>query len=151
VKRAIELRARSRQRATPGRVLLLFCGCLLLAKSGTAMMPDPSVSIGGDRDELTLIAEDVSLRDVLEYIAHHQQIAVQAHVALRDSISISVVAQPLPAILSLLLRDYSFTLQLSYDEAGINRLWIYPRDPALTAPLARPDQFGVAGIKTVTK
>lgn len=148
--RAIDCRALSRQRASPGRALLISCWCLLMAESGIAMSPDPSVSIGGDRDELTLIAEDVSLRDVLEYIAYHQRIAVQAHVALRDSISISLVEQPLPAILSLLLRDYSFTLQLCNDEAGVNRLWIYPRDPALTAPLARPDLFGVAATKTVT-
>lgn len=149
--RANPRRAALKQRAAPGCALLLFCGACFGAAALPDAVPDPSLSVGGTRNELTVIAEDVSLRDVLEYIAHHQRLSVEAHVPLHETITIALIEQPLSDVLGLLLRNYSFALQLSNSDAYGNRLWIYPRDSAETPPLAQPDYFGVAGVKSAKR
>lgn len=147
--RAYPRRATLKQRATTGRALLLFCVSLFSAVDVAAT--DPSVSIGGERHALTVIAEDVSLRDVLEYIAHHQRLSVESYVPLHEPITISLVEQPLQAIITLLLRDYSFTLHVTHDDAGANKLWIYPLDESVMPLLSQADYFGVGNLKSAMR
>ncbi|MGB5353088.1 MAG: hypothetical protein WBN32_05690 [Woeseia sp.] len=149
--RAAPLRAVVKQRAIPWCGLLLFLASLFFSPIALAELPDTSVSVGGTRYELTVIAEDASLRAVLEYIAHHQRLAVEAYVPLHEMTSVALIEKPLSDVLRELLRNYSFTLQLSNSDAYGSRLWIYPRDGDITPPLAQPDYFGVAGLKSAKR
>lgn len=127
----------SQETRRPRRVVrsCTLCACLLACSAAA----DPSVTLAGNSEELTLVAEDVELRDLLEYLAFHQGLVVEAHAGLEGRITARFVEEPLAAVLRRLLSDHNFTLALG--PAG-GRLWIHPRAGSGDAPRSRPLVLG---------
>ncbi len=135
--RAFPPRARTvGQRAAPCRALLLLFACAALPVAA-----EPSVSVAGSSDSLSLIVQDASLRGVLEVVAGHQRLAVEAHAALDETVSVEYLDVPLAGLVRQLLRDYNFTLELTPGADVAGRLWIHPRGTDVR-PLAAPLAFG---------
>ncbi len=143
--RAIPRRASAGTARAAAGCALLF----LLLSAGVAAdrgAPERSVTVGGTRESLTVIAEEASLHDVLSYVAHHQRLAVEAHVALDEAVRVEIVEQPLPRVIRRLLRDYNFTLVLDPDGGSRGgRLWVHPRADAATRRLPQAELFGASG------
>lgn len=142
------------RRVSAGARRAAIAGCALLFFRLAAGFPtepgapERSVTVGGTRDALTVIAEEASVRDVLRYVAHHQRLTVEAHVALDDIVQVEILEQPLADVIRRLLRDYNFTLVLDArgGDAASGRLWVHPRSEAASRRLAQAEVFGASGI-----
>lgn len=114
---------------------LLLCTCGVLAQT----LPG-SVTLAGDRNSLSLIAENVSLAEVVEYLAHQQGLAVESYSALSQTVDVTITDKPLAHVLRRLLGARSFTLLL--DAEGGGRLWIWPCEADGELPSGTPQHFG---------
>ena len=105
------------------------------------------VAIHGDC--VTVLAHDAPVRNILEELAHHLNLVVEAHAPLDEHISIEIRGEPPPSVMRRLLRDYSFTLQyFPVTDAGIaaprpGRLWIYPQNEQISDEVKIIARFGV--------
>lgn len=106
-----------------------------------------SVAVAGEGATLTVLASDASLREVINHIALHQQLKVESHSALDESVTTELAGQSLLHILKRLLRDYNFTLQttagrMSDGDHVAGKLWIFSRHPHAADVGNAVDHFG---------
>lgn len=116
-------------------VLSLSC-CAVPAAAGG------SISLAGDRESLSLIAEDVSLADVVQNLAYQQGLTVESYSALEQKMNVTIIGKPLVHVLRRVLDTRSFTLVL--EPGGGGRLYIWPCNADEDSPLVTPERYGHA-------
>ena len=93
-----------------------------------------SIDVAIHGDYVTVLAHDAPVRNILEELARHLNLVVEAHAPLDEYISLEIRGEPPPTVIRRLLRDYSFTLQyFPVTDAGVaaqrpGRLWIHPQN-----------------------
>ena len=93
-----------------------------------------SIDVAIHGDYVTVLAHDAPVRNILEELAHHLNLVVEAHAPLDEYISLEIRGEPPPTVIRRLLRDYSFTLQyFPVTDAGVaaqrpGKLWIHPQN-----------------------
>lgn len=110
----------------------LFAVAVLLSFAGVS---DADVAVEAKDRNVAIVAEDASLRRVLEALADAQIIDVSASLPLDARVTLATDMEPLPRLLRRLLRPYSYTL-IEHDAAShrLPRLHVFSdSDPGAPA------------------
>ena len=118
----------------------IAAGLTFYSSIAAAGQNEPALFVDVNGGSVSVIANDVPVRDVLEKIAMQSGIIVYSRSTLGTNVTYSTKEEPIPDVVRRILKQHNFTLHYVSDAStGTpvfgSRLWIFADDAASTPPL----------------